>query len=110
MKRSSIYSLGKDGKFNFLDGTFAIGPIFTGGLHFYEPGEVSHAGEERHVHEDHYEIFIGLQGKGRLEIEGQGYQFGIGDIFLVEPGESHHVVADSEEPIVLLWIGARRQT
>jgi quercetin dioxygenase-like cupin family protein len=72
----------------------------------YGPHEVSHAAEGRHVHEDHYKVFIGLQGKGRLEIEGQHYPFTVGDVYLIESGESHHVIADEKDPIVLLWLGA----
>ncbi|MBO3804303.1 MAG: cupin domain-containing protein [Candidatus Brockarchaeota archaeon] len=108
VKRASIYGIVKAGRTNFLDGTFDVGPLFEGGVHFYEPGEVSHAGEERHVHEDHYEIFVGLQGKGKIEVEGESYPFGVGDVYLVEPGESHHVTADKEDPVALVWLGARR--
>ncbi|MGQ9513876.1 MAG: cupin domain-containing protein [Thermoproteota archaeon] len=108
MKKSSIYGLREAGRSNFLDGVFKIGPLFTGGLHFYTPGEISHSEEERHIHEDHDEIFIGLQGKGTLEVEGKSYPINIGDIYLIEPGESHHVMADEMDPILLLWIGARR--
>jgi len=108
VKKASIYSLERPGREHFLDGVFGVGRLLRGGLHFYKPGEVSHAAEERHVHEDHYEVFINVQGRGVLEVEGEGYAFNTGDIYLIEPGESHHIVADAEDPLVNLWVAAER--
>jgi mannose-6-phosphate isomerase-like protein (cupin superfamily) len=105
MKRYSIYELER-GDINVLDGTLPIGRLLKGGLHFYDPDEVSHASEERHVHDDHYEVFVCVQGRGVVEVEGVDRPFEVGDILLIEPGESHHVRADANDPVVNLWMGA----
>jgi quercetin dioxygenase-like cupin family protein len=81
-----------------------------GGLHFYQPDEVAHAGEERHVHEDHCEVFVNLQGEGWVEVEGTDHEFRTGDIIIIEPGESHHVRAGPEDPVVNLWIAVDFRT
>ncbi len=60
------------------------------------------------MHPDHYEVFINVQGRGKLEIEGREYDFNVGDVFLIEPGESHHLTADEEFPVVNLWMGAKK--
>jgi len=109
VKKTSLYELKSKGRLNFLDATFDIGPLLRGGLHFYKPGEKSHAKEERHVHPDHYEVFVNVQGMGILEIEGREYDFNVGDVFLIEPGESHHLTADKESPVVNLWMGAEKK-
>jgi hypothetical protein len=70
----------------------------------FEPGERSHAEEKRHIHFDHCEVFLNLQGKGMLEIEGKNYAFNFGDVFLIERRESHHLTADEEDPVFVLWI------
>lgn len=105
MRKTSIYGL-KKGENNFLDALLPVGKFIYGGLHIYKPDEVSHEGEERHVHTGHYEVFINIQGRGIIEVEGVDHEFGIGDIFMIEPGESHHVRADPRDPLVNLYIGA----
>jgi len=109
LKRTTLYELKSRGQINFLNATFDIGPLLRGGLHFYKPGEKSHAKEERHVHSDHYEVFVNIQGRGTLEIEGREYEFNVGDMFLIEPGESHHLTADKEFPVVNLWMAAEKK-
>jgi quercetin dioxygenase-like cupin family protein len=104
LRRYSLYDL-RRGDFNVLDGTLPVGRLVNGGLHFYEPGEVSHASEERHVHTDHYEVFICLQGGGMVEVEGVENPFRAGDVILIEPGESHHV-RSGDDPLANLWMGA----
>ncbi|MBU7005032.1 MAG: cupin domain-containing protein [Theionarchaea archaeon] len=106
MKRFSIYELAR-GEVNVLDGTLPVGRLLKGGLHFYDPGEVSHASEERHVHHDHYEVFVCVQGRGAVEVEGIDRPFEVGDILLIEPGESHHVRSDEMDPLVNFYFGAR---
>jgi len=106
MRKLSIYGL-PQGKANILDALLPIGTVFVGGLHFYKPGERAHASEARHVHADHYEIFVNVQGKGVVEVEGVDYEFRTGDVILIEPGESHHVRSDEVDPLVNLWMGAK---
>jgi len=87
---------------------FLEGPVKMGGVHFFEPGEVSHEGEH-HTH-DEPEVFLALSGRARILVEGREHPFEAGDIVVIEPGEEHHIVADEESPIVVLWlhIGAKR--
>ncbi len=105
MRKSSIYKL-SEGTENILDGILPVGKFKEGGLHFFKPNEVSHADEVRHVHEGHYEVFINVQGKGVVEVEGENHSFELGDVILIEPGESHHVKTDPQNPLVNLWMGA----
>ena len=104
MKRTSIWNLPK-GSGNFLDGILPVGRFKYGGLHIYEPDEVSHADEERHTHTGHYEVFVCLQGGGVVEVEGVDHSFELGDVILIEPGESHHVRANPLDPVANLYIG-----
>ncbi len=105
MKKSSIYGLAR-GRTNIMDELLPVGRIVRGGLHFYQPGEMAHANEERHIHAEHYEIFVNVQGRGTVEVEGVDHPFGPGEVILIEPGESHHVRADSTDPLVNLWLAA----
>ncbi len=105
LRKLSIYGLPR-GKGNILDALLPVGIITVGGLHFYKPGERAHAGEARHVHADHYEVFVNVQGKGVVEVEGVDHEFRVGDVILIEPGESHHVRSDEKDPLVNLWMGA----
>ena len=105
MRKVVIWGLPR-GRENFLDGLLPVGRFRYGGLHLYKPDEISHADEERHVHEGHYEVFVCVQGRGVVEVEGMDHAFGVGDVFLIEPGESHHVRADGKDPLGNLYIGA----
>jgi len=104
LRRLSVCDLQR-GKRSIFEGVLPVGRIKTGGLHFFKAGEVAHSDEVRHIHPDHYEIFINLQGKGVVEIEGVDHVFETGDVILIDPGESHHVRSDSRDPLVNLWIG-----
>lgn len=105
MKKATIWGLPK-GKENFLDGLLPVGRFRYGGLHLFKPGEISHGDEERHVHKGHYEVFVCVQGRGVVEVEGVGHDFKLGDVFLIEPGESHHVRSEGEHTLGNLFIGA----
>ncbi len=106
VRRTSIFGLPK-GSINLLDGLLPLGTITYGGLHFFRPDEVSHADEARHVHTGHCEIFVNVQGRGVVEVEGVDHEFSVGDVFLIEPGESHHVKTDAMDPLVNLFLGAQ---
>ena len=105
MRRKSIWKL-PQGSENIMDGLLPVGKFIYGGLHIYKPDEVSHADEERHVHSGHYEVFVCAQGKGVVEVEGVEHEFKVGDVVLIEPGESHHVRADPDDPLTNLYVGA----
>ncbi len=82
--------------------------LYTGGLSFTEPGEISHADENpegTHVHDD-CELFLIVQGRAVIQVNGVGESIKTGDIILVEPGEDHHIISDAEEPAVVLWCHA----
>lgn len=92
-----------------LDGEYLV----EGGLGFKAPGERTHShdgldGSDRHVHDD-CEVFIVLQGKAEMEIDGQRHPLATGDICIVEPGEDHHLVSDPDDPCVNVWLHAGSQ-
>jgi mannose-6-phosphate isomerase-like protein (cupin superfamily) len=81
-----------------------------GGLTFKAPGERTHTadgpgGADRHVHED-CEVFLILQGRAEMEIDGQRHPLSTGDVCVVEPGEDHHLIADQDDPCVSVWLHA----
>lgn len=75
--------------------------IARGGLYLFKPGETAHP-EARHVH-DTDEVFIFVQGKGVLPIDGVEYPVGAGDFVIVKAGEDHHTRSSVEEPLVACW-------
>jgi len=77
--------------------------VVRGGVHVFKPGEVAHADQERHVHEIE-EIFIVLQGQGRLPVEGEVHDAKTGDVIIIEPGENHHMGSSEEDPLVIVWL------
>jgi quercetin dioxygenase-like cupin family protein len=86
---------------HFLEGLVPGRYIYVGGMGFKGPGDVTHPG--RHTHDD-AEVFIVLQGKGELEIEGTRHPIATGDILVVEPGEDHHLVSSEDDPLVNIWL------
>lgn len=79
--------------------------IYEGGLVFAEPGRVAHADEPRHVHEDG-EIFVMLQGRGVVHLDGADETLSAGEVGVIEPDENHHLEADAEDPPVLIYLHA----
>ena len=83
--------------------------ISHGGMFFLKANDVTHAcdnGSRRHVHED-CKLFYFLQGKAVVEVDGVCHQAEIGDIYLIEPGEDHHIVAGEQELPVGIYCHAR---
>lgn len=89
--------------------------LSQGGIGFKKPGDRSHDagcdcpscdGAGRHVHADDSEVFIVLQGKARMEVDGIMHDMVSGDVIVCEPGEDHHLIADQEEPCVNLFFHA----
>ena len=105
MKRYRLTQLDDVRAGHFLRGLVPGKYLNKGGMSFKKPGERSHGDEERHVHED-CEIFVILQGRGTLEVEGVEHALTTGDVAIVEPGESHHLSADEDDPCVNLWLHA----
>lgn len=77
------------------------GKIVEGGIYIFKPGETAHP-EAIHTH-DVPEIFIFLQGKGALPINGKEYPIKTGEVCIVEPGEDHHLRSSVEDPLVTAW-------
>jgi len=79
--------------------------LCQGGLSFHRAGERTHDSEGRHTHDDH-EVFVIMQGRGWIEIEGRREPIAAGDVLVIEPGEDHHVLGDAGHPVVNLWFHA----
>jgi len=86
-----------------------------GGLSFKPPGFRTHDmgctckscdGKGKHIHADDSEVFIVLQGKAQMEIDGKSYDMVTGDVIICEPGEDHHLVSDNDEPCVNIFLHA----
>jgi mannose-6-phosphate isomerase-like protein (cupin superfamily) len=75
--------------------------IAHGGVYVFEPGETAHP-EARHVH-DVAEVFIFLQGRGVIPIDGTDYPVQTGDVVIVEAGEDHHTRSSEQDPLVAAW-------
>ncbi len=75
--------------------------ITGGGIYCFKPGETAHP-EARHVHEVD-EVFIFIQGKGIIPIDGVEYPVQTGDVVIVEAGEDHHTRSSEEYPLVAAW-------
>jgi mannose-6-phosphate isomerase-like protein (cupin superfamily) len=98
----------RDGHFlaGVVPGEFLAG----GGLSFKKPNVRTHDhdaadGSDRHVHSD-CEVFVILQGRAVMEVDGARHDLVTGDVVVVEPGEDHHLVSDAVDPSVNLWLHA----
>lgn len=83
--------------------------LYMGGLSFSGPGEISHADENpegTHTHDD-CELFMIVQGRAIIQVNDVAESVKTGDIVLVDPGEDHHIISDTEDPAVVLWCHAR---
>ncbi len=117
MKRARLSELNDNRDGHFLAGLLPGDFLQKGNLGFKKANQRSHDvgcecqycdGKGRHVHED-CEVFILLQGKGWMEIDGKRHRMETGDIIVCEPGEDHHLVADPDEPCVNLCLHAGPQ-
>ncbi len=95
---------------HFLKGLIPGEYLCAGTLSYKAPKVRTHShdgpdGQDRHVHED-YEAFIILQGKATMELNGVLHPMVTGDVFIVEPGEDHHLISDGEDPCINLWLHA----
>lgn len=55
------------------------------------------------VHEDD-EIYVILQGKARVRLEGRVEHLSAGEVMLIEPGERHQFESDEEDPCVQMYV------
>jgi quercetin dioxygenase-like cupin family protein len=100
MKHFSIRDIRPEGAY-LLPEYFGDGKVTRGGVYVFKPGENSHP-EARHTH-DVTEVFIIVQGSGVLPIDGVAYPVKTGDVWLVEPGEDHHLTSSQDDPMVAVW-------
>jgi hypothetical protein len=75
--------------------------IHRGGLSFHPVGFRTHA-EGHHVHDTH-EVFVILQGRGEIELDGELEPVHAGEVLVIEPGDEHYLIGDPEHPIINLW-------
>ena len=75
--------------------------ITGGGIYVFKPGETAHP-EPVHKH-DVNEVFIFIQGRGVIPIDGVEYPVETGDVVVVEPGEDHHTRSSQDDPLVAAW-------
>jgi mannose-6-phosphate isomerase-like protein (cupin superfamily) len=55
------------------------------------------------VHDDE-EIYVILQGRARVRLEGGVEQVAAGDVIVIEPGERHQFESDEREPCVQMYV------
>lgn len=75
--------------------------VAAGGVYIFKPGETAHP-EARHVH-DVDEVFLFIQGRGVLPIDGVDHPVETGDVVVVEAGEDHHTRSSEDAPLVAAW-------
>jgi mannose-6-phosphate isomerase-like protein (cupin superfamily) len=116
MKRVRLKDLADNAAGHFLAGIVPGRYLCGGGLSFKKPGVRTHSGDgpagtDLHVHDD-CEVFVILQGKAIMEVEGKRHELTTGDVFVVEPGEDHHLTSNTEDPCINLWLhtGAERHS
>ncbi|WP_028549757.1 cupin domain-containing protein [Paenibacillus sp. UNC451MF] len=110
MKKYRLSDLQDTKEGHFLQGILPGEYLSSGGLAFEKPGYRTHSndgpeGRDYHVHKD-CEVFIIAQGKGEMEVDKTFHPVVTGDIFVIEPGEDHHLISSKEDPIVTLWVHA----
>lgn len=110
MRRYRLRDLPDVHEGHFLAGLVPGEFLRDGGLGFKPAGLRTHSGDgpsgsDRHVHSD-CEVFVILQGKAVMEVDGRRVPLRTGDVLIVEPGEDHHLVADAEDPCINLWLHA----
>jgi len=59
-----------------------------------------------HRHRRSEETYYILRGEGRLVIDGQSHALRAGDACLIEPGERHRIVNETEDELVFLAVSA----
>ena len=100
MKKFKITDLHPDGS-RLLPDLLGRAGVAGGGIYVFKPGEIAHP-EAIHVHNVD-EVFIFVQGKGVIPIDGVEYPIETGDVVIVEAGEDHHTRSSVDDPLVSAW-------
>ena len=100
MKKFRVTELHPDGS-RLLPDLLGRAGITNGGIYVFKPGETAHP-EARHTHAVD-EVFIFVQGKGVLPIDGIDFPVETGDVVVVEAGEDHHTRSSVDDPLVSAW-------
>jgi mannose-6-phosphate isomerase-like protein (cupin superfamily) len=66
-----------------------------------EPGQAS----TWHRHHDEEELYVVLEGEGRMRVDDDTLSLGIGDTVLVDPGSMRQVFNDGEAEALWLIVG-----
>ena len=115
MKQLRLSDLDCEGSYHVLKNVIPGDYLSRGGLSFKKPSDRSHDvdcpcpacdGKGRHIHTDDAEVFIILQGKARMEVDGATHDLVAGDVIVCEPGEDHHLVSDENDPCVNIFLHA----
>ena len=67
----------------------------------FAPGQTASA----HAHQDMWEVFFVESGSGVIRIDTQEYPLLPGNCAVVEPGEVHEVINNSDSELVLTYFG-----
>ena len=67
----------------------------------FKPKQVAHT----HSHSDMWEVFYVESGSGMIVVNGQEYRLTKGTCIMVEPEESHEIINNSQEDLVLNYFG-----
>ena len=115
MKRYRLTELPDNHNGHILKGIISGEYLCQGGIGFKKPLQRSHDidctcktcnGKGTHIHPDDSEVFVILQGKAVMQINGKEHPLETGDVVVCEPGEDHHLVADKDDPCINLYLHA----
>lgn len=115
MKRYRLKDLDRPGQHHILEDIIPGQYLNRGGMGFKLGGHRSHDvgcdcpscdGKGKHVHQDDCEVFIILQGKADIEINGKRTPLSAGDVVVCEPEEDHHLIADQDDPCINIYLHA----
>lgn len=99
MKRFTLSQF-PDGEPRLPDCLLRSRRITGGGIYCFRPGECAHP--EPHCH-DTDEVFIVLQGKGVMPVDGRQHPMAQGDVIIIEAGEDHHTTSSVDAPLMVSW-------
>jgi len=77
--------------------------IIFANIHYYRHAEV----HEVHSHNDHEEIFVCFQGRGKIVTDKEEKEISRGDVLVFKPGESHGFKSGDVDALACLCIGVK---